>query len=298
MAKRNKKPVTKKKGRFTRSIEFKLGSESGFDEKWVQDRIAEDPTILGLGDIELRDRERIQPKGGRLDLLLTSSDLTRRYEVELQLGKTDESHIVRTIEYWDIERKRYPNYDHVAVIIAEDITSRFLNVINLLNGSIPLIALQMKAVRVGEHTSLIFSRVVDELERGLETEDEMEITDRAYWEKRSNRINVAMADEFLDWIHDFAPNLALKYNKFYIGLAEDGRPNNFVIFRPRKDGIQVEIRLEQSKAHDSKFERAKVPLLDYDSHWGRYRLKLTKSDLRRHKRNLIAALKEAFGVSS
>jgi hypothetical protein len=63
---------------------------------------------------------------GRLDLLLQDVDTNRRYEVEIQLGKTDESHIIRTIEYWDIERKRYPQYDHCAVIIAEDITSRFL----------------------------------------------------------------------------------------------------------------------------------------------------------------------------
>ena len=49
-----------------------------------------------------------------------------RYKVEIRLGKTDECHIFRTIEYWDLERKRYPQYDHVAVFIAEDITSRFL----------------------------------------------------------------------------------------------------------------------------------------------------------------------------
>ena len=59
-----------------------------------------------------------------------------RYEVEIQLGPTDESHIIRTIEYWEIERRRYPQYEHVAVIVAEDVTSRFLNVINLLNGSV------------------------------------------------------------------------------------------------------------------------------------------------------------------
>ncbi len=65
-----------------------------------------------------------------LDLLLQDPDTNRRYEVELQLGPTDESHIIRTIECWDIERKRYPQYDHCAVIVAEDITSRFLNVIS------------------------------------------------------------------------------------------------------------------------------------------------------------------------
>jgi len=77
-------------------------------ETWVQKQIAEDPTLLGLGDLTLRDKERMQPRAGRLDLLLQDLEAHKRYEVEIQLGATDESHIIRTIEYWDIERKRYP----------------------------------------------------------------------------------------------------------------------------------------------------------------------------------------------
>jgi hypothetical protein len=106
-------------------------------EKWLQQRIAEDTTLLGLGDLVVKDVERRQPHGGRLDLLLTDLDGGTRYEVEIQLAPTDESHIIRTIEYWDIERRRYPQHEHVAVIAAEDITSRFLNVISLFNGSFP-----------------------------------------------------------------------------------------------------------------------------------------------------------------
>ena len=120
------------------------------NERWLQDRIGEDPAILGLGDLVLKDRERPQPHAGRLDLLLQDAETNKRYEVEVQLGKTDEAHIIRTIEYWDIERKRYPQYDHTAVIVAEDITSRFLNVMSLFNGSIPLVAIQLSAIRLGD----------------------------------------------------------------------------------------------------------------------------------------------------
>ena len=70
-------------------------------EKWVQARIASDPELLGLGEVEVKDAERVQPHGGRLDLLLYDRLANTRYEVELQLGATDESHIIRTIEYWD-----------------------------------------------------------------------------------------------------------------------------------------------------------------------------------------------------
>ena len=58
------------------------------------------------------------------------------YEIEIQLGATDPSHIIRTVEYWDTEKKRYPQYDHCAVIVAEEIIGRFMNVISLFNGEV------------------------------------------------------------------------------------------------------------------------------------------------------------------
>src|SRR5690242_15915629 len=104
-----------------------------FNEKWVQQRIIDDLSMLGLGDAEFVTAEKVQHKAGRLDLLLHDDELNRRYEVELMLGATNPSHIMRCIEYWDIERRKYPAYQHVAVIVAEDITSRFLNLISLLS---------------------------------------------------------------------------------------------------------------------------------------------------------------------
>src|SRR5882757_10838120 len=158
--------------KYTKPERIWLKSHAEYNEKWVQELIADDPSILGLGDLVLRDRERVHPRAGRLDLLLQDPESKRRYEVELQLGSTDEAHIIRTIEYWDIERKRYPQYDHCAVLIAEDITSRFLNVVSLFNGTIPLIAIQMQALKVAGKVTLVFTKVLDEMPRGLVEEDE------------------------------------------------------------------------------------------------------------------------------
>jgi hypothetical protein len=36
------------------------------NERWVQDRIAEDPSLLGLGDVVLKDKERRQPHAARI----------------------------------------------------------------------------------------------------------------------------------------------------------------------------------------------------------------------------------------
>ncbi len=66
-------------------------------ERWVQGVLGENPSLLGLGEFDIRGAERSQPHGGRLDMLLEDTDTSTRYEVELQLGGTDESHIIRTI---------------------------------------------------------------------------------------------------------------------------------------------------------------------------------------------------------
>ncbi len=266
------------------------------NEKWVQEVIAKDPSILEIGDLILKDKERIQPKAGRLDLLLQDPDTNRRYEVEVQLGKVDESHIIRTIEYWDIERKRYPQYDHCAVIIAEDITSRFLNTISLFNGFIPLIAIQMNAYKIKDDYFLLFTTVLNEISLGLLEEEEIkEVADRNYWEVRGSKKTVEIADELLNLILEFAPGYELKYNKFYIGLAKDGQPDNFVVFRARKNILNMELRLKRSDQIEKMLEDAELDLMDYDKRWEKYRIKLSKQDVNKHKELITDLLKRAYG---
>jgi hypothetical protein len=258
-----------------------LKAHPELNEYWVQDRVAEDPSILGLGDLELRQKERKQPRAGRLDLLLQDPD-NRRYEVEIQLGGTDETHIIRTIEYWDVERKRYPQYDHCAVLIAEDVTSRFLNVISLFNGAIPLIAIQMQALRVGGQLTLVFTRVVDELTRGLVDEDEeaeASPADRSYWERRASKQTVGLADDMLVIAREIDPTLSLKYNKFYMGMEKDGLAFNFVRLKPKKEHLRVELRLPETDDITEKIEKAGLDSLDYNKRFGWYKVRLAQQDV-------------------
>jgi len=285
---------------FAKFEQISIRNHAELNERWVQDRIAEDPSILGLGDIVLKDRERLQPRAGRLDLLFQDAESSRRYEVEIQLGASDESHIIRTIEYWDIERKRYPQYEHTAVIIAEDITSRFLNVISLFNGTIPLVAIQMRALRVGSQVGLVFTTVLDKIQLGLVDEDEagQEPTDRTYWESRGSKKTVALADQMLTLARHHDPELELKYNKFYIGLAKNGQPCNFAVFRPKKGFIRFEPRLKNLPETQENLESAGLDVMDYDSRWGRYRIRLQPGDVEKHKAILSSVIADAYAASS
>jgi hypothetical protein len=286
--------------KFTRFETLSIKDHPELGETWVQARIAEDPKSLGLGDIVLKDKERRQPRAGRLDLLLQDSVESRRYEVEVQLGQVDESHIIRTIEYWDIERRRYPQYEHTAVIIAEDITSRFLNIISLFNGMIPLVAIQMKALKSGDEVGLVFTTVVDQLPLGLVGEDEeiQESADRTYWEQRSSKKALAIVDELLNFTRIHDKELELKYNKFYIGLAIAGQANNFVIFRPRSGFLRLEPRLKNTPETQASLESAGLDVMDYDSRWGRYRIRLQPGDVTKYKEAIAKVIAKAYEESS
>ena len=276
-----------------------LTQSSNLGEQWVQERIEEEPSVLGLGDLVVRESQRVQSTGGRLDLLLQEADGTHRYEVEIQLGSTDESHVIRTIEYWDVERKRYPQYEHSAVIVAENITSRFLNVISLFNGNIPLIAIQMQALKVGDATTLVFTTVLDELNLGLVDEDEIEPpADRDFWEARASKKTVAMADELYAIAQKFNPGLELKYNKFYIGMAVDGKSNLFVLFRPRQTSLNLEVSLPQTKEIEDLIEGAELDTLTYSRRYGKHQIRLMPGDVQKNEELLEDLIGRAYALRS
>ncbi|HEX3174912.1 MAG TPA: hypothetical protein VHQ43_11930 [Solirubrobacterales bacterium] len=285
--------------KFEKAAPVRLKTHETFNEKWLHRRLAEDPGLLGLGDLEVKEIERPQPGAGRLDLLLTDPETRTRYEVEVQLGPTDPAHIIRTIEYWDIEKARFPQYEHVAVLVAEDITSRFLNVIALFNKAIPLIAIQMNALEVGSVFTLQATTVLDTMTLATDEEDEPgQATDREYWIRRGSKKSVELADSLRVLVNKVTRDkLALKYNKHYIGLSRDGVADNFVQFRARKDYLIAEFRIERSDDVTALIEEADVDSLPYEKRWGRYRLRLTRTDARKHKALLMDLIARASGTT-
>ncbi|MFF0176037.1 hypothetical protein [Micromonospora profundi] len=282
---------------FRKAVPVNLRTHPILNEKWLQGLLAEDPSLLGLGDLVVKDVERRQPRAGRLDLLLHDPETLTRYEVELQLGATDEAHIIRTIEYWDIERKRYPQYEHVAVIVAEDITSRFLNVISLFNAAIPLIAIQMRVLDVGGVLTLNATTVLSQARLGTDEEDEPgQATDRAYWINRGSQSSVTLADTILGLVNGVTPGMSLKYNRHYIGLAREGIADNFVQVRPRREHAIVEFRMPRNDTVSELLDASGLDVLAYNARWGRYRIRLTEADLPANRNLLVDLIRRAAGT--
>ena len=263
-----------------------LKNNPDIKEDHIQQFIFDNPQVLGLGDLSPIRREKTQPAGGRLDILM-GDDNDTRYEIEIQLGATDPSHIIRTIEYWDNERKRYPQYDHCAVIVAEEITGRFMNVIQLFNGSIPLIALQMQATKIGDDIQLSFVKVLDRISFGTDEEEESEPTDRNYWDKKSTVLKYV--DSIFKDVSQYAPGFELKYNKFYIGLAKNGSASNFIIFKPKKMFIYLFTECASAETRKEELDNSSLDW-SYAPRNRAYRIKIDKIEDYKANKDLIEML--------
>jgi hypothetical protein len=195
--------------------------ECGHDEYWLRDRIYADPSVLGLGELQPVMREKTQSQGGRLDLLLKNPEDDSMFEVELQLGATDESHIIRTIEYWDNEKRRWPNRSHTAVLVAEEITKRFFNVVHLLSLAVPIIGIQVSMVQVGDVRGLNFNKIIDSYEEPEETETPQAQFDERHWQE-----NYPGALQCAKWykvlLEKFYGEVPTKYFETYLSLSVGG----------------------------------------------------------------------------
>lgn len=213
----------------------------GLNEAWLQEQIWDNPACLGLGDLEGVSKERITGSGGRLDLLLKNPVDDSMYEVEVMLGETDPGHIIRTIEYWDSVKRKWPQRQHFAVLIAERITKRFFNVVQILSGSVPLIAIQVNIIKSYGGHSLHFTKVLDVYE---EPDDEVrqdgDTFDEAFWKKKSNETLQAAQKIFAMTAAQYE-NARLSYCKWSINIVRDGY--NQMIIRERSRGnLLIELR--------------------------------------------------------
>jgi len=291
---------------FLSNGQFKLRKASperlrslGLDELWLQDQIARDTSLLGLGELEVVKKEKMQPTGGRIDFVMADADGETRYEVEVMLGAVNESHIVRTIEYWDMERQRYPILEHRAVIVAEEITARFFNVIRLLNRAVPIIAIQLSAFRLGDEIVLQFTRVLDTYEFGGEPDEEenAEPVDRAYWEKKAKSESLAIVESIRGLTPTTKGEPKITYNKYHIALGTTGY--NFCWFHPRKAAsychMHIKVGAEKRQEIIDKLENAGIEAGNHSR--GLIRLHLSMKDIQEHRELVAEVIQDAEELS-
>lgn len=202
-------------------LEIKTGKKifirnAGKDEYWLQDLIYENPRILGLGELIPVSKEKRQSTGGKLDILLKRPEDNAMYEIEVMLGETDPSHIIRTIEYWDLEKRRYPQRQHFPVLIAETFSRRYFNVIQILSLNVPMIAIQADLLEVSGQKIINFTKILDIYEEQAE-DDETSVVNETTWSSSANW-TLQTAKELLSIINSTGLILKLNFTQSYVAL--------------------------------------------------------------------------------
>lgn len=267
----------------------------GLNEAWLQQQVLADPSLLGLGDLHVIQREKIQLSGGRIDFLMADFENETRFEIEVMLGAVDESHIIRTIEYWDVERQRYPSLEHRAVIVAEEITSRFFNVIRLLNRAVPIMAIQLSAFQFDDHVVLQFIRVLDTAEFAADPDDEVAVepASRAHWEAKKKPELLAVVDSIAALAPTKNGEPKITYNRGHIALGTSGY--NFCWFYPRKVAwhcaMVVKVSLERRLEIIDSLEEAGLEAVSHGRSGIRLNLKL--SEIEAHRDAIAELLRSA-----
>jgi hypothetical protein len=207
--------------------EIKIGNKifirsAGKDEYWLQDVIYENPKVLGLGNLVPVNKEKKQSSGGRLDILLKDPEQNSMYEVEVMLGETDPSHIIRSIEYWDNEKRKYPQRQHFCVLVAESFDRRYFNVIQLMSLNIPMIAVQADLLEVNGEKILNFTKIIDIYIEPEESEEDIKVVNEATWTNDAPWVNTN-AKELFDTLKNQVSKINLGYTQSYISINIEGK---------------------------------------------------------------------------
>ncbi len=258
--------------------EIKIGKKIfirniGKDEYWLQDIIFNNPEKLGLGNLIPVNKEKIQSSGGRLDILLKDPNDNSMYEIEVMLGETDPSHIIRTIEYWDNEKRRYPQRQHFAVLIAEKFNRRYFNVIQLLSLNVPMIAIQAELIEIENQRILKFTKILDIY---VEPEDETEakkVTEKTWKDKAPWTLE--LAKRHLEILSEIGEKPKLNFTQSYISIVINNKNNYYYDKRNRPtSSLWVNVKDEEkadaikkifeSKKIDYVYNKSKDFNLTYD----------------------------------
>lgn len=173
----------------------------------------------------------------------------------------------------------------------------------LMSGSIPMVAIQINALRVHEHVVLDFVQVLDLTE--LRSDDTQEDdsgggrVERSYWDAKAGPTLMKVCEDVLAMVNQHASGpQEFNYLRGYIGLRSNGVVRNPVAMSPKptRNVVTVWAYVDDAEAWMPRVEEAGVPAQKKRSN--RIQFKLTPEDAREHAgliREAVAAAVERAG---
>jgi hypothetical protein len=129
-------------------------SELGKDEAWLQGWLKEQPSRMGLGELEVTDGAADDED----DRSFVATDDQRCLSVDVRLGEMDASHGFQLLDNWARNRVRHPDKTHVAVLVTERTGERYRATLQTLSEHLPLVVVEL-AVWRGETEAIVVPHV-------------------------------------------------------------------------------------------------------------------------------------------
>lgn len=168
--------------------------------------------------------------------------------------------------------------------------------IALFNKSIPIIAIQLNALKLNDKLVLNFTKVLDEASYALVYEEEPQIVTykREDFEKTIPKDILALADISFDILTEINSNLQKTYTKNYIGIQNGNRPSNFIVFSLKQNFLRPEVSISNLDEWATKLSEAGIEIVNKNQRNSRLSFRLTKKDFDSNRELLKLLFEESY----
>lgn len=127
-------------------------TDLGKDEAWMQGWLKEQPSRLGLGDLEAADSASDD------DRCFVATDDDRCFSVDVQLGEMEASRGFQVLDNWARNRVLHPDRTHVAVLVTEVMSDRYQTTLETLAEHLPLVVVELQVWK-GENEAIVVPHI-------------------------------------------------------------------------------------------------------------------------------------------
>lgn len=263
--------------RISRAEEINMRSHSEYNEAWLERQLIPDLSLLGLGSLKILSSQRSQKNGGRLDVIAEDRANESLYVIEFMLGQLDAGHLVRVLDYWLREKQRntHPDWDVIPVVVAEDVRdSRYYNVAQYLSTRLPLVAVEMTALRVGKRLILNCARLLDGRDQLDAEAPDVESGDpKTEWKEKLTPECLRAILKIETVLRKIDSKLRLNWRQGFVGILAGNKVANFVYLVPKLKFIRMVARLyDESETWGKKLKAAGFELVGAPGKSVRFRM--------------------------
>jgi hypothetical protein len=125
-------------------------------------------------------------------------------------------------------------------------------------------------------------------------EVEGEIADRSYWTAKAPDGILKILDQCLIVLNSVDRDLALNYSQRYIGIAQKGKANNFIIFIPKQNFVWTSVRINDIAYWVSQLTSNNYKILSVGKQGKRFKFRITSNNIQNNRAILDKLLQAAY----